>query len=110
MICFITASQTFTHSTLLGSEKSLTLRCTTVDYDDIIVFKLGPTNKGGCIAGSCNTGITGYEKPTQPGSNITEMVITSCNKTRDAGSWTCAFAGSTSEPVNITDCKSLHCF
>ena len=96
MICFITA---------------LTLRCTTVDFDDTILFKLGTDNKGGCLAGGvCSTGITGYQTPTQPGTNITEMVITSCNKTRDIGSWTCTYGGSTSEPFVITTCKSFHCF
>ena len=111
MICFITVSQTFTHSTLLGTEQSLTLRCTTVDFNETIVFKLGTDNKGGCIEGGvCNTLISGYEKPTQQGTSITEMVITSCNETRDAGSWTCAYGGSTSDPVMITHCKSFIVF
>jgi hypothetical protein len=107
MICFITASQTFT---LLVEDQSLTLRCTTVDFDDTILFKLGTDNKGGCLAGGiCSTGVTGYQTPTQD-ANITKMVITSCNKTRDIGSWTCTYGASTSEPFVITTCKSFHCF
>ena len=104
----IAASQTFTHSTLAGSEQPLTLRCVTVDLNDIISFKLGNDNKGGCFAdGSCSTGITGYEQPIQQGTNITEMVITSCNKTRDAGSWTCAYGALTSDPIVITECSGV---
>ena len=89
----------------------MTLRCVTVDLRDTISFKLGNDNKGGCFEGrSCSTRITGYEKPIQQGTNITEMVITSCNKTRDAGSWTCAYGALTSDPIVITECKSLHSF
>jgi hypothetical protein len=111
MICFFTASQHFTHSTLLGTEQSLTLRCVTVDLTQAILFQLGPDNKGGCIAvDSCNTAIAGYETPTQQGTSITEMMITSCSETRDIGSWTCTYGGLTSDPVMITTCKSFHCF
>ena len=111
MICFFTASQTFTHSALLGAEQSLTLRCVTVDFNNAILFALGTDYKGGCIVGSfCNTAIAGYEAPTQQGTSITEMVITSCNETRDTGSWTCTYGVSTSDPVMITDCKFFHCF
>ena len=107
MICFITASQTFT---LLVEDQSLTLRCTTVDFDDIILFQLETESKAGCLAGSiCGTGVPGYETPTQD-AHITKMVITSCNKTRDIGSWTCTYGRAMSVPVMITDCKSLHCF
>jgi hypothetical protein len=110
-ICFLTASQTFTHSTLLGTELSLTLRCVTVDLNKTILFALGTDYKGGCTGGSnCNTRITGYEKPAQQGTTITEMKITSCNETRDIGSWTCTYGGSTSDPVMITTCKYFHCF
>ena len=111
IICFFTASQHFSHSTLLGTEQALTLRCVTVDLSSSILFRLGTDNKGGCLVdGICNTAITGYETPTQRGTTITEMVITSCNKTRDTGSWTCTYGGLTSYPIMITDCKSFHCF
>ena len=111
MICFFTASQNFTHSKLLGTEQSLTLRCVTVDINKAIFFKLGIDNKGGCIAGGiCITAISGYETPSQEGTTITEMVITSCNKSSDIGSWTCTYGGLTSDPIVITDCKSFHCF
>ena len=106
MICFITASITFT---LLDKDQSLTLICTTVDFDDTIVFKLGTDSKGGCIAGYCSSEVPGYEKPTQD-ANITKMVITSCNETSDIGSWTCTYGGSTSSPVVVTTCKSFHWF
>jgi hypothetical protein len=111
IICFFTASQNFTLSTLLGTELSLTLTCETDDLSKAILFKLDTDNKGGCIvAGSCDTVVTGYEKPTQQGTTITEMKITSCNETRDIGSWTCTYGVSTSNPVMITTCKFFHCF
>jgi hypothetical protein len=109
MICFFTASQNFILSTLLGTAQSLTLRCVTVDLSQAILFKQGIDNKGGCIAGGiCNTAITGYQQPTQPGTSITEIKITSCDETRDIGSWTCTYGRLTSDPVMITTCKSFH--
>ena len=111
MICFFAAWQNFTHSKLHGTELSLTLTCETDDLSKAILFKLGPDNKGGCIAvGNCATVVTGYEPPTQQGTTITEMKITSCNETSDIGSWTCTYGGLTSDPVMITTCKSFHCF
>ena len=111
MICFFTASQNVTHSALLGTEQSLTLRCVTDDLSKAILFKLGNDNQGGCIAvDTCDTEIPGYETPTQQGTTITEMKITSCNESRDLGSWTCTYGVSTSDPVMITTCKSFHSF
>ena len=101
---FITASLTFTHS--IDKDQSLTLQCHTAALNDTILFKLDGNTKGGCTStGSCSTGITGYQTPSQSGTTITEMVITSCNETTDTGSWTCTFGGPISDPVNITHCK-----
>ena len=70
------------------------------------MFKLDTSNKGGCSStGTCGTAIIGYQKPTQ-GPTITEMVILSCNETRDTGNWTCSYGVSTSPVVIIADCKS----
>jgi hypothetical protein len=84
----------------------LTLQCETTDLNSPILFKLDTFNKDGCSSnGICSTRITGYQNPTQ-GTNITEMVIASCNETMDIGSWTCVYGGLTSTAVTIADCKS----
>ena len=104
MLYFITASLKFTH--IVGTEQSLILQCLTAALNDTILFKLDNINKGGCTTrGACTTGISGYETPERKGTTITEMVITLCNKTRDIGSWTCSYGGSTSDPDTIIDCE-----
>jgi hypothetical protein len=105
---FITASLTFTYS--VNTDQSLTLQCHTAALNDTILFKLDGDTKGGCTStGTCSTGITGYQPPTQSGTTITEMVITYCNETTDTGRWTCTYGGPPSDAVKITDCKYIFC-
>ena len=99
-------SQQFSHSSLRGEGQSLILRCTTDDFVATIMFQLDSITKGGCLAdGLCQTAMTGYKTPTQQGTGITEMTITSCNSTRDTGRWTCSYGASTSSAVILSSCK-----
>ena len=91
----------------------MTLQCSTTDISGTVFFRLGTEYKGGCLSGIGGifpTAIDGYNTPTRQDTTMTEMTITSCNETRDTGSWTCTYGVSTSDPVMITDCKSFDCF
>ena len=106
----MTVSQQFSHTSLRGENDSLTLKCTTNDFNDTIIFQLDASDKGGCLSGVdgfCRTTINGYNNPKRKGTNITEMTITACNTTRDTGNWTCSYGGLTSSVITISACRGV---